>query len=121
MGSLSYDGGRPIEFEDRTLAHLQIVIGSKLRRGESFYFSWPASDGGRTTIWLHPALSLRYDYTTNQMPALNRSWVEKLSERAYGPGGLVLLAEPEATEAPAQEQAATNGHGSGVRDIANSR
>ena len=115
MGSLSYDGGRPIEFEDRTLAHLQIVIGSKLRRAESFYFSWPSSDGGRTTIWLHPSLSLRYEYTTNQMPALNRSWVERLSECAFGPGGLVLLPEPEAADSSPQPKTSVSGTATGVK------
>jgi hypothetical protein len=40
MGKLAYDRSLTIDFDDRTLAHLQIVIGMKMRRGESFYFSW---------------------------------------------------------------------------------
>lgn len=38
MGSLRYDG-QWVEFDDDVLAHLQIVIIGKLRRGESFLMS----------------------------------------------------------------------------------
>lgn len=40
MGKLVYDSTFTAEFDDRLLTHLQIVIGMKLRRGESFMFSW---------------------------------------------------------------------------------
>ena len=33
MGKLTYDHSLSVDFDDRTLAHLQIVIGMKLRRG----------------------------------------------------------------------------------------
>jgi hypothetical protein len=40
MGSLLYgNSGTAVEFEDRALIHLQIVITNKLRRRESFLFS----------------------------------------------------------------------------------
>lgn len=39
MGKLYYDSTLNTDIDDRTLAHLQVVIGAKLRRGESFYFS----------------------------------------------------------------------------------
>jgi hypothetical protein len=39
MGRLTYDSTNTIEFEDRLLTHLQIVIGQKIRLGQSFYFS----------------------------------------------------------------------------------
>lgn len=57
MGKLIYDGEVAVTFDDRLLAHLQAVIGAKLRRSESFYFTWKDSvqtGGGRTTIWLGP-------------------------------------------------------------------
>ncbi|MEF2975639.1 hypothetical protein V3W46_00275 [Subtercola sp. YIM 133946] len=54
MGKLVYgDSGTEIEFDDRVLTHLQIVIGAKLRRRESFFFSWkddPAVGDGRSSI-----------------------------------------------------------------------
>jgi hypothetical protein len=39
MGRLTYDSTNIVDFEDRLLAHLQIVIGRKIRFGQSFYFS----------------------------------------------------------------------------------
>ena len=39
MGKFIYREQVRADFEDRLLAHLQIVIGNKLRRGEPFYFS----------------------------------------------------------------------------------
>ena len=43
MGSLTYDG-IVVQFEDRVLTHLQIVIVQKLRKGESFLMSWRDAD-----------------------------------------------------------------------------
>ena len=36
MGKLTYDSTLTVDFDDRVLAHLQLVIGAKLRRAESF-------------------------------------------------------------------------------------
>lgn len=55
MGKLTYDSSITVDFDDRVLAHIQLVIGAKLRRGESFYFSWrddPLVGGGRSTVWV---------------------------------------------------------------------
>jgi len=102
LGSLTYDSSYRVDFDDRVLAHLQIVIGAKLRRGEAFYFSWKGGDDtteGRTTIWLHASLSLRYQYSADSQPALNRHWVEALTVSANSAGGLQLLPEPGETPA----------------------
>ncbi|MFD3444536.1 hypothetical protein ACFDTO_08055 [Microbacteriaceae bacterium 4G12] len=41
MGTLFYGASRlEVTFDDRVLAHLQIVMTSKLRRHESFMLSW---------------------------------------------------------------------------------
>ena len=61
MGKLIYEGTVHVDFDDRVLAHLQLVIGSELRRGEAFHFSWRddiSVGDGRTTIWVHPRCSL---------------------------------------------------------------
>jgi hypothetical protein len=97
MGTLTYDVVSKVDFEDRALAHLQIVMASKLRRGESFNFSWvkaPAEGSGRTTVWLHPAIPLVYEFTGSRQPAVNRRWLEKLMESANSPSGLQLVPEP---------------------------
>jgi hypothetical protein len=103
MGSFHYDVGFSADFEDRLLAHLQIVIGAKLRRGEGFYFSW-RDDGrvgnGRTTIWIHPAVSLRYKYYGGRMPRINPAWIRDLSISANSASGLQLVPEPPAPLPP---------------------
>ena len=62
MGTIQYGNGEEIHIEDRALAHLKVVIATKLRRNESFTLSWQHPDGdpaGRSTIWLHPSIPLR--------------------------------------------------------------
>lgn len=97
MGNLSYGTEFIVDFDERTLAHIQVVIGTKLRRGESFYFSWKDDTrvgDGRTSIWLHPGIPLVYKYFGSRMPALNRYWIEELTVSANTPGGLQLVPEP---------------------------
>jgi len=105
MGRLMYDHTTAIEFDDRVLAHLQIVIGTKLRRSESFYFSWaddPAMGDGRNAIWLHAALPLRFRFDGSRRPAINRAWIEALMNVANSTDGLRVLPEPTQTS-PAHE------------------
>ena len=40
MGTLIYGGTSEIDIEDRTLAHMQLAIITKLRRNEQFLLSW---------------------------------------------------------------------------------
>ena len=93
MGRLIYGQSVSAEFEDRLLTHLEIVITSKLRRGEGFLFSWEER-AGRTTIWLHPSLPIVYRYAGSRSPSVNRTWIELLSQTASSAGGLRLLPEP---------------------------
>lgn len=97
MGKLTYDSTVVVDFDDRLLAHLQMVITTKLRRGESFAFSWrdeAAVGDGRTTIWLHPALPLVFKYFGGKQPAINRSWVQVLLQTANSSAGLHIVPEP---------------------------
>lgn len=106
MGRFSYEGEVRVEFEDRLLAHLQLIIGTKLRRGESFYFSWGEDSSigeGRTTIWLHPHCTLVYRYSGRRKPRLNMSWVDALAYTANSPAGLYIVPEPaETTDSPSE-------------------
>lgn len=97
MGTLTYDVDHKLDIDDRTLAHLQIVIGTKLRRGESFNFTWikdPSAGSGRTTIWLDPSISLTYDFLGSKQPLINRAWTEILMHAANSTTGLAILPEP---------------------------
>lgn len=98
MGKLIYDGDVIVSFDDRLLAHLALVIGAKLRRNESFYFTWKddaRAGDGRTTVWLHPAVSLRYKYAGSVQANLNRAWIDELTRSANSTAGLVIVPEPE--------------------------
>ena len=97
MGTLFYDGsGSPIHIDDRTLAHLKVVIATRLRRHESFTLSWRHPDGeprGRSTIWLHPSIPLRFVFDDPQPPALNGRWIEDLMNSVSSTGGILLVDE----------------------------
>ena len=97
MGTLIYGPtATSIAIEDRDLAHLQTVILAKLRRSESFAFSWerPGEQGGaHTTLWMHPQMYLEFCYSSAKGPALNRNWVERLMARANSGSGLELVPE----------------------------
>jgi len=97
MGSLYYgDSAEPINIDDRALAHLKIVIATKLRRNESFTLSWhhaDAENGGRSTIWLHPSIPLRFVFTESEAPEISRQWVENLASSASSSGGITLVDE----------------------------
>jgi hypothetical protein len=101
MGVLMYGpGASEIEIDDRLLAHVKVVVLSKLRRAESFTISWEidAEQGsGRETIWIHPAIPLRFRFAGSRPPQLNRAWLDQLV-RAANKGDLRLTSEPPAGE-----------------------
>lgn len=97
MGTFSYAASLKADFDDRLLAHLQMVISAKLRRGESFNFSWKddvSIGDGRTTIWLHPSVPVIYKYSGGRAPVINRNWIEALSASADSAAGLQVMPEP---------------------------
>ena len=98
MGTFLYGTtGTAITIDDRALAHLQLVITSKLRRGESFTFTWTESanaGSGRSTAWLAPSSDILFRYLGNRQPAINREWIEVLMNSANSTGGLHLIVEP---------------------------
>lgn len=103
MGTLTYDSKVTVSFDDRILAHLQVVIWSKLRRGEQFAFTWtdPMRSGlGRTSVWLSPNISVVFEYFGGRQPRLNPAWLEALTKAANSPNGLTLVPEPDDPAAP---------------------
>lgn len=99
MGTLFYGDSRfAIGIDDRALAHLHLVILSKLRRNEAFSFTWhkgPPGDAPQSTIWMHPSIPLNFYYENSRMPTINRAWIESLVEAANSNSGLALLPEPQ--------------------------
>jgi len=104
VGILYYgDSGTPIGIADRALAHVKVAITTKLRRGESFTLSWIHPDDvarGRTTIWVHPSIPLRFVFDSPDSPDISRHWVEELMRSANSTGGITLVEEFIAVEEP---------------------
>ena len=97
MGTIYYGGSAtPIHIDDRALAHLKVVIATKLRRSESFTVTWRHPDDqprGRSTIWLHPSIPLRFVFDDPEPTELSREWIEELASSANSSGGIMLIAE----------------------------
>ncbi|GEP28758.1 ATP-dependent DNA ligase [Cryobacterium levicorallinum] len=95
MGSLEY-GNKTVEFGDRILAHIQIVIVRKLRRGESFLLSWKDSSEtghGRSSIWVHPAIPLYFKFHGGRSPSVNPVWLAELTLSADSSFGMLITSE----------------------------
>lgn len=98
MGYLHYGADERFQFEDRILTHLRTVILGKLNLHESLVFTWSAG-GKQHSIWLHPAVQLRFEFDSDSTPELNPAWVELLQGLANSPAGLRLISEPDAPRA----------------------
>ncbi|MEN2736368.1 ATP-dependent DNA ligase [Microbacterium sp. X-17] len=95
MGSLVYES-LVFEFDDRLLAHLQVVIVNKLRRGEPFIMSWKVASergSGRGSIWLDPSTPLYFEFDGSRSPSINREWLARLANAADSTRGLVVEGE----------------------------
>ncbi len=108
MGRLLYGCSTEIAFDDRVLAHLQLVIGLKLRRREGFFFSWRDEQevgDGRSAIWLDPSIPLVFRYNGGRMPKINREWLEALTLSSNSSQGLQLTDEVGAKAAWSSDHA----------------
>jgi len=116
VGTIYYGGSAtPIHIEDRALAHLKVVIATKLRRNESFTVSWRHPEDqprGRSTLWLHPSIPLRFVFDDPEPADLSREWIEELASSANSSGGILLVAGHFDTgPIPVAEQAQPSGDG----------
>jgi hypothetical protein len=96
VGTLHY-GSPPASFEidDRSLAHLELVIMAKLRRRENLSFSLiDQKTSLRQAVWISPVTTLRFQYD-GPMPEINRLWLQDLVDTANSSTGLRLVPEPE--------------------------
>lgn len=98
----------PITVDDRMLAHVKVVVATKLRRGESFTLSWvhgPEQPVGRSTIWLQPSIPLRFVFDSEQPEALDQNLLKRMANDANSSRGLnldIAVDEPAAASAPAR-------------------
>jgi hypothetical protein len=89
----------PAEIPDRILAHVKVVVTTKLRRGESFLLTWRHCDAdapGRTSIWMQPSIPLRFVFANPDPEPLDGEYLRDLANQANSSGGIVLEWEDEA-------------------------
>lgn len=99
MGKFTYDSSIKADFDDRLLAHLQAVIMAKVRRGESFTFTWKddlSLGGRRTTVYIHPQASMVFKFYGGRTPPLNPAWLHAFTYTANSSRGLYVVPEPDA-------------------------
>ena len=97
MGKLHYgDSATSFDLPDRTLAHVEFVVLAKLRRNEAFALLVEEPSGARQRIWIHPALTLRFEFES-AVTDINREWLEELIDTANSASGMRIL--PESGEA----------------------
>ncbi|SDQ04876.1 hypothetical protein [Leucobacter chromiiresistens] len=108
MGSIRYDG-LTIHFNDRLLAHMQVVIVQKIMREESFLMAWKngtSAGEGRTAIWIAPSTRLTFSFEESEMPDMDEEWLQRLGESANSNTGMIVteadgsLARAEAADTP---------------------
>ena len=94
MGQLYYgDAVEPIMIPDHQLAYLKVVATVKLRRSESFTLSWRHVDdtpGSRSTVWLQPAIPLRFVFDSDETRPLDGARLRELADQANSSAGLTL-------------------------------
>jgi hypothetical protein len=108
MGRLKYDGlSDPIVIDDVTLAHLKIIIGTKLRRQESFMMTWRPIEGaadGRATIWVHPAIPLQLGFDAADFPQIDPHRIEEMMHALNATGELVLDGISQSSAGPSSRR-----------------
>jgi hypothetical protein len=96
MGTLYYGAARTaLSVDDRLLAHLKVVITSKMRRNESFLLSWdePVEAGsGRGSVFVHPNCDLVYRFDGSRPPELDQQLLESLSAASMSNRGMIIEA-----------------------------
>jgi len=100
MGVLHY-GTRDFPIEDRTLAHLQVVMALKLRRGENFFLAWVSDSGhGRNVLWIDNGIPIYCEYAAGAIPMINREWIDRLTASAATNYGLQITPEGQIEPLP---------------------
>jgi hypothetical protein len=97
VGTLRFGASQTsLRLDDRTLAHLQTVITTKLRRNEGFLLQWerPVERGsGRGAAWIHPYCDLTYDYEGGRDVSLDHEELDRMMAEASGTRGLRISVE----------------------------
>ncbi|MGG7507492.1 hypothetical protein [Plantibacter sp. YIM 135249] len=91
MGTITYgSANQTVSLDDDVLAHIKAVAVMKLRRNESFTISWTRTPPhtGRVSIWVHPSISLQFEFESAERTELDRGLLEELMQHANQTGDL---------------------------------
>ena len=90
MGTMHYGtDGDGIQVDDDVLAHVAAVAVAKLRRREPFLLT-TVSAGGRESVWIHEASTLRWSYESTDAAPLDKARLESMVRDANRPSGLTV-------------------------------
>lgn len=95
MGTMVH-GNMSVDFEDRLLTHLQIVIVQRFRRNEPLIVSWLDSatvGDGRSSMWMTPTLPVYFKFAGSRVPSINEEWLRELTQSAGSSTGLILTTD----------------------------
>jgi hypothetical protein len=95
MGKLTYGAlQREIVMGDVLLAHVEVVVLSRLRRNNAFALRWTETVEGRSdvrrTIWIHQGADLYFEYDTAEQGELDRDMLDRLAKAADSNTGINL-------------------------------
>lgn len=97
MGNFWYGPfDQPTTIDDRTLLHLQVIIVTKLRRGERFLFRCDTDTHTRCgeSFWMSPDIPVRFAFDQPTAATLNPAWLAAMAHAAATAAGLWLVPEP---------------------------
>lgn len=93
MGTMTH-GNVSVDFEDRLLAHLQIVVVQRFRRNEPLVMSWLDAQSvgdGRSSLWMTPTLPVYFKFSGSRVPSIDSAWLDLLMQSAESSRGLVVM------------------------------
>jgi hypothetical protein len=98
VGRLAYPGPLyGVEIDDRTLAHVRVVIMTKLRRSEPFMFPVSSPHGtGTISYWLSAHIPIQFEFRAPHRGPLNRACLDALARSANSIDGMYVVPEPDA-------------------------
>ncbi|SDH59368.1 DUF7882 family protein [Agrococcus jejuensis] len=90
MGTMHYGNDEAgIQIDDDVLAHVAAVVVAKLRRREPFLLT-TVSAGGRESVWIHEASTLRWAYASDVAAPLDKARLERMVRDTNRPTGLTV-------------------------------
>ena len=91
MGRQDYGNvSEGIDVDDVDLAHLRMVAMTKLRRSEGFSLTFSSPTQGRTALWVHCAIPLRFEFDSAEPIRLEPVRVNELAQAAASAAGIVM-------------------------------